>query len=89
MLQGKFDNYRIEYRFYKDHGRIIWLQSFTSLLRAEDGSPRLIIAQVEDITLRKLLEAESFKNASQFKSAFDYSPNGMALVSLDGKWVNF
>ena len=88
LLQGKFDNYRIEYRFYKDHGRIIWLQSFTSLLRAEDGSPRLIIAQVEDITLRKLLEAESFKNASQFKSAFDYSPNGMALVSLDGKWVN-
>ncbi|MCL6218852.1 PAS domain S-box protein [Zunongwangia pacifica] len=88
LLEGQFDNYVIECRYYKNDGSIIWLQSFTSLLRAEDGTPRLMIAQVEDITLRKTLEAESFKNASQFKSSFDYSPNGMALVSLNGKWIN-
>ena len=88
LLEGEFDNYRMECRFYSNDGSIIWIQSFTSLLRAEDGSPRLIITQVEDITLKKALEAESFKNASQFKNSFDYSPNGMALVSLEGKWVN-
>ena len=88
LIEGEFDSYRIECRFYKGDGSIIWVQSFTSLLREEDGSPKLIITQVEDITARRELEAESFRNASQFKSAFDYSPNGMSLVSLDGKWIN-
>ncbi|UAB83764.1 PAS domain S-box protein [Zunongwangia sp. SCSIO 43204] len=88
LIEGDFDSYRIECRFHKKDGTIIWVQSFTSLLRNEDGTPKLIITQVEDITARRALEAESYKNASQFKSAFDYSPNGMALVSLNGQWIN-
>ncbi|MDN3593693.1 PAS domain S-box protein [Zunongwangia endophytica] len=88
LLLGEFDNYKNECRFYRKDGSLFWAQIHTSILRADDGSPRLIITQVEDINARKELEAKSYKNASQFKSAFDYSPNGMALVDLDGQWIN-
>ncbi|WBL26975.1 PAS domain S-box protein [Zunongwangia sp. HGR-M22] len=87
LMNGEFDSFKNECKFRKDDGSLFWGQVHTSLLRTEEGTPNLIITQIEDITTRKNLEAEAYKNASQFQSAFDYSPNGMALVDLDGNWI--
>ncbi|WP_417886573.1 PAS domain S-box protein [Zunongwangia sp.] len=87
LVEGKLSNYKLESKFYRKSGEEFWAQIHSSLLRNENGEPRVIITQVDDITERKRLEFVSRKNAKEFKSAFDYSPNGMALVGLNGEWL--
>lgn len=53
----------------------------------ENGNCTLIYGSLEDITesvvlIRKLRESEE-----QFHQAFDFAPIGMALVSLEGRWM--
>ena len=40
-----------------------------------------------DITARKRAEEALFESEQRFKNAFQYSAIGMALVSLEGKWL--
>ncbi|CAM4248478.1 PAS domain S-box protein [Gillisia hiemivivida] len=87
LLTGEIDNYKLELRFYNKSKEILWCDVNTSIIRTNSESTDLIVTQVEDITSRKLLEKQASENALQFKSAFEFSPNGMAMISLDGKWL--
>jgi len=42
---------------------------------------------LEDITDRKMLGIELWKNEQYFSGAFNYAAIGMALVGLDGSWL--
>ncbi|MCF4102744.1 PAS domain S-box protein [Gillisia sp. M10.2A] len=88
LLSGEINNYKLQGRFIKRNGEIIWCNINTSLIKNDDGSPSLIITQVEDITFRKELEAKAQESANQFRSAFEFSPNGMAMVGLKGDWLS-
>jgi PAS domain S-box-containing protein len=48
--------YRMEKRYLRKDGRVIWALLSTSLLRAADGRPLYLVSQIQDITERK--EAE-------------------------------
>lgn len=87
LMSGEISNYVMESRFYTKTGNIIWCRLNTSIVRGQDGEDDLIITQVEDITLSKRLEEVATENSNRFISAFEYSPNGMALVGLDGSWL--
>lgn len=87
LLSGEIDAYSLECRYYKSNGQIIWCRVNTSMVHGRDVSEDFIIAQLEDITAGKELEQEALENANRFISAFEHSPNGMALVALDGKWL--
>lgn len=87
LLAGLLSNYTMESRFFTRSGHIIWCRVNTSLVRGHNSEEDLIIAQVEDITISKRLEEISSENSNRFISAFEYSPNGMALVGLDGSWL--
>ena len=86
LVDGEIPNYTIECRFFKQNGAIMWCRVNTSIVNGKDGNENLMITQVEDITISKRLEELSTENSNRFISAFEYSPNGMALVGLDGKW---
>ncbi|QEE49864.1 PAS domain S-box protein [Flavobacterium alkalisoli] len=87
LLQGKISEYTLESRFFRPNGEIIWCRTFTAIAYPENSEDYLITVQIEDITEAKLLEEQSLENAQRFRSAFEYSPNGMALVGLDGSWL--
>ena len=87
LLAGEIDNYKLELRFYNKQKEVLWCNVNTSIIRGDKGVEDLIITQVEDITLRKQLEKKAEETAGQFKNAFEFSPNGMAMVSLEGKWL--
>ncbi|RKS50521.1 PAS domain S-box-containing protein [Gillisia mitskevichiae] len=87
LLKGEMDNYKLELRYYNKLKEIIWCDVNTSIVRTDSAATSLIVSQIEDITSRKLLERKAEVNALQFKSAFEFSPNGMAMVSLEGKWL--
>ncbi|WP_198012040.1 PAS domain S-box protein [Gillisia sp. CAL575] len=87
LLSGEIDSYKLELRYYNKRKEIIWCDVNTSIFRTNSEQTTLIVSQIEDSTSRKQLEKRAEENAMQFKSAFEFSPNGMAMVSLDGKWL--
>ena len=87
QLDGEVDRLRIEKRYLRSDGTVVWVALTSTLARDGDGKPQHFVAQIEDVTervrtLRALEEAEQ-----RFRSAFDYAPIGMGLVGLDGRWL--
>jgi PAS domain S-box-containing protein len=53
LLTGKIDSFRIEKRFVRKDGSVFWGRLTDSLARAADGTPRMVIGIIEDITEEK------------------------------------
>lgn len=85
LLNGKLRNYTVEIRFITAEKKTVWCRLNTAMV--SDDETGLIITQFEDITLAKNLERSASENSKRFEGAFEHSPNGMALVGLDGKWL--
>ncbi len=59
LLSGEIRHYQIEKRYLHRDGHVVWVLLDVSLVLAEpDGAPLYFIAQIQDITDRKRLEAE-------------------------------
>lgn len=87
LLAGKINSYKTEAKYYTANGNLIWCTINTSIVRGHGDSDDLIITQVEDITERKELERLAIENSNKFINAFEYSPNGMGVVSINGEWL--
>ena len=53
LLTGEIDSFHIEKRFVRKDGSIFWGRLTDSLARAADGTPRMVIGIIEDITEEK------------------------------------
>ena len=53
VARGRRENYRIEKRYRRPDGSVVWALLAVSVVRDGDGGPRFYIAQLEDITERK------------------------------------
>ncbi len=87
LLSGEIDSYKLELRYFNKKKEILWCDVNTSIVRTNSDETDLIVSQLEDITSRKSLEKKALETSQQFESAFEFSPNGMAMVSLEGKWL--
>ncbi|MFF5052453.1 putative bifunctional diguanylate cyclase/phosphodiesterase [Micromonospora sp. NPDC000663] len=56
MVEGKQDSARLEKRYYRKDGSIVWTDLAVSLIRYDDGRPRFTVAMIEDITERYELQ---------------------------------
>lgn len=86
LLTGRCDGYTAEFRFLKANNDIIWCRLHSNLVNHSEET--LIITQFEDITRAKHLERLSAENSRRFKGAFEHSPNGMALIDLQGRYLH-
>jgi PAS domain S-box-containing protein len=85
--EGKGENFDQEYRFIRSDGEIRWLQSKAFPIFDSSGTIVRIVGTVGDITDRKLAEAALRQSEERFKRAFDNAPIGMALISINGKFL--
>lgn len=53
ILEGRIDEYRLEKRYVRKDGSIVWVEVGRTLLRDHEGSPLHFVATVEDISERK------------------------------------
>jgi PAS domain S-box-containing protein len=80
--------YSVEYRIMLRDGQIRRLKANALITRDETGQPRHMIGINLDVT--DLRQAEESLKASEkrFRSILEHAPIGMALVSLDGHWLD-
>lgn len=57
MTTGQRDRYRLEKRYVRKDGAVVWGRLNVSLVRGPDGGPQFAIKMVEDITEHKRAEA--------------------------------
>lgn len=67
-------------------GNLKWVES-SAQAEFENGVCVLIYGTFQDITAHKTLLNSLKLNEEKFQKAFEFAPIGMALVSLEGKWM--
>jgi diguanylate cyclase (GGDEF)-like protein/PAS domain S-box-containing protein len=56
-------------------------------VRSEAGEPLYFVSQIEDVTERRRQEDALLEAEDRFRSAFDEAPIGMAMSSLEGRFL--
>ncbi|MFI6819446.1 putative bifunctional diguanylate cyclase/phosphodiesterase [Micromonospora sp. NPDC050187] len=56
LVTGRHDSVRVEKRYHRKDGTVVWTDLAVSLIRHDDGRPRFTVAMIEDITDRYELQ---------------------------------
>jgi PAS domain S-box-containing protein/diguanylate cyclase (GGDEF)-like protein len=88
LLAGRIPSYQVDKRFRRADGEVFAGELSVSLIRAYDsGRPLYVVVQLADVTDRKRAEDALLASRERLASAFDESPIGMAITTLDGRWL--
>ncbi|MDB6116493.1 MAG: hypothetical protein JWO08_274 [Verrucomicrobiaceae bacterium] len=58
LMAGEITDFVMQNRYLRRSGTVVWVRKSVSLVRDQLGSPRRIIALIEDVTVRKRIEDE-------------------------------
>jgi PAS domain S-box-containing protein len=87
LVRGERDHYRMQKRFYRKDGRLIWADLAASLIRDEGGNPAYGIGMVTDITERKRAEDALQASEQRFRTVLEVAPDGVVIVDAAGRIV--
>jgi diguanylate cyclase (GGDEF)-like protein/PAS domain S-box-containing protein len=65
VLAGARSGYRMEKRYLRPDGSVVWAQLSVALVRDDAGAPQMFISQIEDLTERKRALAELQRQATR------------------------
>jgi two-component system, cell cycle sensor histidine kinase and response regulator CckA len=68
-------------------GRRVPVEVTSALIRDDQGNPSGVLGLVRDVSDRKRDEEILLESEERFLNAFENAPIGMALVALDGSWL--
>jgi len=87
FLRSKGREFTFEHRVYRKDGSIGWVVDHGLLFEGDSEKPLRLIGTTTDITERKEAEIELQKSEEKFRSVFEGSGIGMAILSLDGQFT--
>jgi PAS domain S-box-containing protein len=76
-----------EYRYLKSDGTYAFVKDKAVIIRNDEGKAIRMIGAMQDITKEKKLKDELQQSEEQFKGAFENSAVGMALINVDGYFI--
>ncbi|HEY6309172.1 MAG TPA: PAS domain S-box protein [Candidatus Angelobacter sp.] len=79
--EGPFS--KIEKRYLKKSGEIIWGSVTASVIHDQQGRPLYGMGMIEDITERKQAQEELRQSEERFREIFEQGPLGIILMSKD------
>ncbi|HEY3134015.1 MAG TPA: PAS domain S-box protein [Gemmatimonadaceae bacterium] len=89
IKSGELPEYKIEKRYIRKDGRIIWVNLTVSIVRTANGSPMYIVAFIEDITPRREAQGEASRSLSLLRATLESTADGILVVDLNGKILSF
>lgn len=87
LMSGAQNSYQMEKRYLHKDGSTVWALISVILVRDSRGEPVHFVIQMLDLTDRKRMERAVRRSEEQFRSAFETSPQGMALIAPGGRWL--
>ena len=84
LVAGTSTYLRAETRLVHGDGRRIWVSVHASCVREVDGSPQLVLAQIEDVTAERTAAAALAQAEELFRTTFEMAPIGMIVTDTAG-----
>ncbi|GLU43008.1 hypothetical protein Musp01_06320 [Muricauda sp. NBRC 101325] len=75
------------YRIKWPNGEVRWIKSEATVLKNEEGIPVKMVGVNDDITELKNTQLELVQSEESLQGAFENSSVGMALVAMNGKFI--
>ena len=85
LIQGKRDTDEWEQRFIRRDGRVVTANGRFKLIRDARGKPKYVVALSEDVTERRLAEAERIRVTKQMRLLLDSTGQGVYGLDLRGR----
>ena len=79
--------FHAEYRLQARDGHWVWLQDKATLVHDAQGQPLLWQGVIADISEQRRAEAALHESEERIRTAFEHAAIGMALVGLDGRFL--
>jgi PAS domain S-box-containing protein len=89
LIAGEIPIYHTEKKYIRKDRSIIWGSTTVSIIRNKSGAVQFFLAMIEDITLRKIAEGELEKSFSLLKATLESTADGILVVDVNGKIVQF
>ena len=86
LHSGEIDTVRLEKRYLRKDGAVVWVKFSMTLERDADGKPLYEIAVYDDITAQRDTEARLKESEARFRQTFELAASGICHV-VDGRFV--
>lgn len=86
-LESKATTWYDEFRYLKSDGSYAYLIDTAYIIRDKSYKAIRMIGAQTDITTKKKVSEELQQSEEKFKGAFENSAVGMALVNIEGYWI--
>src|SRR5450759_4449142 len=89
IRSGELPEYRMEKRYVRKNGSVIWVHLTVSIVRSGTGDPLYLVGFIEDITQRRDAQAEASRSMSLLRATLESTAVGILVVDLNGKILSF
>jgi len=86
LHSGALDVVRLEKRYLRKDGSVVWVKFSMTVERGPDGKPLYEIAVYDDITAQRETEARLKESEARFRQTFELAASGICHVS-EGRFV--
>jgi diguanylate cyclase (GGDEF)-like protein/PAS domain S-box-containing protein len=87
LYRGEIDSVRLDKRYRRRDGSVVWAALTLALERDAQGQPLYEIGVYDDITERKTAEDVLRESEERFRRTFELAGSGVAHVGLDGRFL--
>jgi len=89
IRSGELPEYRMEKRYVRKDGSVIWVHLTVSIVRSVNREPLYLVAFIDDITERRNAQREASRSLSLLRATLESTADGILVVDPDGKILSF
>ncbi len=89
IRSGELPEDKMEKRYIRPNGEIIWVHLTVSIVRSTNGNPLYLVAFIDDITERRQAQHEASRTFSLLRATLESTADGILVVDADGKILSF
>ena len=89
IRSGELPEYKMEKRYIRKDGAVIWVHLTVSIVRASTGDPLYLVAFIEDISQRREAQHQANRSLSLLRATLESTADGILVVDVTGKILSF
>ena len=85
IRSGELPEYRMEKRYVRKDGTVIWVHLTVSIVRSVNGDPLYLVGFIDDISERRHAQREASRSFSLLRATLESTADGILVVDLEGR----